>query len=391
MVTGLHKWRKIARGLFLGTAVAAVSACQVTAPTIGAGPSVDRDEPVPVALLLPYGSGKQGDQVVAKAIEDAARLATADLEGAKIDLRVYNTAGSAATGASVAAQAVNDGAQVVLGPLYADVAASVGVALSDTNVPVLAFSNNTSIAGGNVFVLGSTFDNTAQRMLSFAASQGRNRIVVLHGNDTTGTVAKAAVSKAAGSSGVTIASTISYELSQAGVVGAIPTVRSSLRSSGSTGLFLTSPTSGALPLFAELLPEAGVNTNEVKFMGLSRWDIPAEALGLKGLQGGWFALPDPGLAAQFNNRFQAATGRAAHPLAGLGYDGISALGTIIASGANAIDSNALTRPSGFAGVNGVFRLKADGTNERALAIAQIVNNQVQVISPAPRRFGSAGS
>ena len=112
---------------------------------------------------------------------------------------------------------------------------------------------------------------------------------------------------------------------------------------------------------------------------------------MPGLQGGWFALPDPGLAAQFNARFMAAYGEQPHPIAGLAYDGIAAIGALAKSGrADALGAAALTQGSGFAGVGGVFRLLPDGTNERGLAVAQIQNAQVVVIDPAPRSFAGAG-
>jgi hypothetical protein len=368
----------------------ALAACDLPAPVAGGnGKAVNRNAPVQVALLVPYGSAQNGDAIVAKALEDAARMAVADLEGVQIDLRVYSTAAQAATGAAAAKKAIAEGAKVILGPLYADVAAAVGVAAAGSNVSVLTFSNNTSIAGGNVYLLGATFQNTAERVLAYAAAQGRNRVVVLHANDTTGGIARNAVTAAAGTTGTSIVAAVPYELSQTGVVNAVPAVRTAVSSQGANAVFLTSPTSGALPIFAQLLPEAGVNPAEVQFLGLSRWDVPAEALELPGLQGGWFAIPDPGLSATFNARFQAANGRSAHPIAGLGYDGIAAIGAAVKSG-GAIGAATLTKPSGFAGVNGIFRLKGDGTNQRALAIAQIVNRQLQVISPAPRTFGSAG-
>ena len=40
--------------------------------------------------------------------------------------------------------------------------------------------------------------------------------------------------------------------------------------------------------------------------------------------------------------------------------------------------------------NGVFRFLPDGTNERALAVAQVRNGQAVVIDPAPRNFGGFG-
>lgn len=372
--------------LVLGTL--AVAGCQVNFPG-GGFRAVPSDPAVPVAILLPYGSANAGDSVVAQALEDAARLAIGSLSGVRLDLRVYETAGDAATGAAAAKRAVDDGAKVILGPLYADVAAAVGVAVANDNVSVLSFSNNTSVAGGNVYVLGNTFENTADRVISYATAQGRNRVAVLHANDTAGNIARAAVQSAVVKSGATLVAAIPYELSQEGVFNAVPIVRDAVREAGANSVFFTSAYSGALPIFAQLLPENGIQPGDVQFMGLARWDVPSEALSLTGLQGGWFALPDQGLLAQFDSRFQAAFARAPHPLAGLAFDGISAIGAVVRD-AGEIGPASLTQPSGFAGVNGVFRLRADGTNERALAIAQIIDGQVQVISPAPRRFGSPG-
>jgi hypothetical protein len=68
---------------------------------------------------------------------------------------------------------------------------------------------------------------------------------------------------------------------------------------------------------------------------------------------------------------------------------IAAIGALARQGGG-LSTSALTQGSGFAGVTGVFRLLPDGSNERGLAVAEIRNNQVVVIDPAPRSFGGAG-
>ena len=272
----------------------AVAGCQANFPGGGAR-TVSPDRAVPVAILLPYGSANAGDSVVAQALEDAARLAIGDLAGVRLDLRVYETAGYATIWAAAATRAVDDGAKVILGPLYAYVAAAVGVAVANDNISVLSFSNNTSVAGGNVYVIGNTFENTADRVISYATTRGRNRIAILHANDTAGNIARASVQSATSKSGATLVAAIPYELSQEGVFNAVPVVRDAVREDGANSVFFTSAYSGALPIFAQLLPENGIQPGEVQFMGLARWDVPSEALSLAGLQGGWFALPDQGL------------------------------------------------------------------------------------------------
>ncbi|WP_299287117.1 penicillin-binding protein activator [uncultured Tateyamaria sp.] len=355
------------------------------------GPRIDASQPIPVALLVPRGSGQGGDELLARNLENAARLAIRDLNGVQIDLRVYGTAGNAQRAATQAVQAVNDGAQIILGPLYAEAANAAGVAVAAQNVNILAFSNNTTIAGGNVFVLGSTFANTANRLVNYSKSQGRDRIVVVHAQDVAGQLGRNAIQQAISRNGATLAGTVDYPLSQQGLIAAVPRVKAAVDSSGANSVFLTAAPAAGLPLLTQLLPEAGVTPDTTQFLGLTRWDIPRQTLDLPGVQGGWFALPDPSRAAAFRSQYQAAYGDAPHPLAGLAFDGIAAVGALASRGrGNALSRAALTQGSGFQGATGIFRLRNDGTNERGLAIATVQNNQVAIVSPAPRGFSGGG-
>lgn len=383
--------RRTRKALALAAVTAGLAACNVTPIGGGAGGSgVRGDGPTKVALLVPHGSARATDGSLARSLENAARLAAADLGAETVSITVYPTQGTAAGAQGAATTAISEGAQVILGPLYADNAAAVGVVAAGSNVPVLSFSNNTSIAGGNVWVLGNTFENTARRVLQFAASQGRNRVLVTHNNETTGQLANAAIARAAPGTGAQITGAVAYELSQQGIVNAVPTIAAQARATGSNAVFLTGNSAGDLPVISQLLSEAGIGGEDFRYLGLTRWDIPAEALQLPGLQGGYFAIPDQGPLTQFRARYQGAYGSAPHPLAGLAYDGMAAIGAISQRGAT-VGRSTLTSGSGFAGTGGVFRLKGDGTIERGLAVAQIVNRQAQVVSPAPTRFGGAGS
>ena len=365
-------------------------ACGVTLPG-GFGPTLNLSRPVPVALLVPSGSSVATDQVLAQSLENAARLAMSELNGVTIDLRVYSTQGDPTVAGRMASQAVQDGAKIILGPVYAANAQAAGRAVAGRGVNVLAFSNNPDIAGRNVYILGNTFQNTANRLVRFSARQGKSNILIVQGNDRSEAAGARAIQRAIASSGANLAGLVTFDLSQNGVINAIPEISQTVRDSNADAIFMTSGTSGALPFLAGLLPENGIKPSEVQFVGLQRWDIPASALSISGLQGGWFALPDPALSEQFSSRYQATYGTTPHPIAGLAYDGIAAIGALVRAGnADALTSAALTQSSGFIGVNGVFRLRPDGTNERGLAVAQIQNQQVVVIDPAPRSFGGVG-
>ncbi|MCR9125820.1 MAG: penicillin-binding protein activator [Rhodobacteraceae bacterium] len=382
--------RKLSLRLFALLGILGLAACEPVAIG-GGGPTINTDRPVPVALLVPRGSGGAGDDVLAQSLENAARLAIGDLEGVQIDLRVYATAGNGTQAAEAARQAVNDGAKIILGPVYGEAANAAGVAVSGRNVNVLSFSNNASIAGGNVFVLGPTFENTARRLTRFASAQGKSNVVIVHSIDVAGQVGRNAIQSAASSARLAVAGIVPYELSQQGVIATIPQVRDTISASGADSVFFTSTTAGALPLYTQLLPEAGVSPQATQFIGLTRWDIPAQTLDLPGVQGGWFAMPDPGMAERFRSRYAAAYGAPPHPIGGLAYDGIAAIGALVGAGkSDALTGAALTQGAGFQGVSGIFRLLPDGTNERGLAVATIENKRVVIIDPAPRSFAGSG-
>ena len=128
-----------------------------------------------------------------------------------------------------------------------------------------------------------------------------------------------------------------------------------------------------------------------KFVGLTRWDTVPQLFALPGIQGGLFAMPDQSTASLFANRYAATYGQQPHPLAGLAYDGIAAIGALVAAGkSDALTKSALTSPQGFRGTSGVFRLLPNGLNQRALAVATIRENQVVILEQAPRSFGRAG-
>ena len=369
------------------SALALMTACAPTVPTTG--PKVDTSKPVPVALLVPQSS--DGTAQIAADLENAARLAAAQLDDLEIDLRVYDTAGDATVAASVAQQAVADGAKIIIGPLYAEAANAAGTAVADDGVNVLSFSNNTTIAGGNVFVLGKTFDNTARRIVSFAAEQGKERAMVIHSDRIDGQMGLNAFQGAAADINLRIVSAQSFELTQESVVNTVPLIRASAEIEDVDTLFLTSSSAGALPLLAQLLPEAGLDPANVHYVGLTRWDIPPQTLELNGLQGGWFAVPDLTRTENFSTQFQEQFGNRPHQLASLAFDGIAAIGALAQAGFDDIlTREALTQPSGFQGVDGIFRLKDDGTNERGLAIATVQDKQVLIIDPAPRSFAISG-
>ncbi|MTH35575.1 ABC transporter substrate-binding protein [Paracoccus limosus] len=377
----------IASALFL----AACDPIETASSGASTGQSIDPTKPVQIALLVPGGTNNADFDWLARSLTNSAKMAAADARGATIDLRVYDSGSDPGTAVAKATEAVDQGAKIILGPLFADSANAVGNAMAPRGVNVLSFSNNADIAGGNVFVLGNTFDNTANRLVSYAVQNGKRRIMVLAEDDAAGQIGSAAIQRAIQANRATLAGTATHPLSKQGIDGVIPNVAQAALSGNVDAVFLTANQGAVLPYLTDKLADAGVSSGTVQMMGLTRWDTPASRLKLKGVQGGWFALPDTRMKGQFEQRYRSAYGEAPHELGSLAYDGVAAIAALVRAGKkNALTTAGLTQNAGFAGVNGAFRLKRDGTNERALAIATIQNGQVQILSPTPTSFGGFG-
>lgn len=393
MFAATAPFRKAAARAMALLAMVWLAACDATLPAgLGTGPlgndgpGIRPGETVQVALLVPQSDPQAGP--VAQSLENAARMALAET-GADIELVVYDTAGQPAQAAARAREAVDAGAKIVLGPLRSETSNAVARAVPEVNV--LSFSNTTSIAGGNLFVLGRTFDNIAQRLVDYGVSNGVRNIAVLHTADVPGQVGRNAIQTAAVRGGAQIVASEGYELNTQSLTAALDRIAPVVQNGNADGLFLTDGWEAGLAQVFQMAPENGISPDAVQYMGLTRWDVRPDGFNLPGIEGGLFTMPSRSQQTAFENRYRERYGSAPGPLAGLGYDGISAVATLLQDQRRpSLSGKALTRSAGFNGTGGRFRLMADGTNQRALAVATIRNRQVTILDPAPTGFGGAG-
>jgi outer membrane PBP1 activator LpoA protein len=374
-------------------AMAVLGACAMPGARVaGDGIAVDASQPVRVALLLPYGSGDPGREQIARSLENAARLAQADLRNATLDLVIYPTAGTTQGGSAAASQAVAEGAKIIVGPLFSTETAGAQPPAASGGLTVLSFSNNPSVAGGNVYILGTTFENTADRLVAYGQSRGLNSFGVVYPAGLEGETARDAVAQAVGRRGAALVASESYNLSVEGIQAAAGPAAAALAGAGANAVVLTDGPTGGLAFVAEALRGNGVT--QAQFLGMQRWDVSAEAMAVPSLQGGAFAAPDPGLIGAFNGRYLTSYGEAPHELAGLAYDGIAAVGALVAQarseGGSPFSTARLTQPAGFAGVYGPFRFNPSGRVQRNLAIITVQNGQPVVAERAARSFDAVG-
>ncbi|WP_226898349.1 ABC transporter substrate-binding protein [Mangrovicoccus algicola] len=348
--------------------------------------------PVTVGLLVPSNAADPQLGLIADSLTKAARLAVSEAEPGMVTLRTYSTAADPGRAQQAAQQAKAEGANIILGPLLAQNAAAVGTLMAQSNTAVLTFSNNTDIAGRNVLMLGDTFENRAAELGAYAASQGKRRVFIINARSAAEQVIRDAAVRGLSGTGVSVVGSGEFDLSQEGLVAALPGIAAAARGAGADALLLTSDTQAALPTLVGLLPDYGLPASQFQYMCMARADIPPSATSLPGLQGCWFTMPDTTPVGEFNRRYIAANGNSPHLLAPLAYDGIRAIAAQASrSGPAGLSPQALINAGAFSGATGTFRFLSDGTNRRSLAVATIRSNTVSILKQASSRLGATGS
>jgi hypothetical protein len=382
------------RCVLLGAALLVLAACAGPAMrSSGDGAAVDPDAQVRVALLVPQGASDPSLQRIARDLVNAAGLAQADLRNADVDLQVYDTRGTFEGGRAAADQAVAGGAQIVLGPLLSVEAAGAQPAAAAAGLDMLTFSNNPSVAGPGTYLLGVTPGNSASALSRFALSRGLSRFGVLYVQGEADEVIRDSVLSAVNAAGGQVVSTQAYPYSQQGVSDTVAVMSVALQNAGANAVFLTERSTAGL--VADGLRGNGLSAEQALLLGLQPWGGDADTLSRPSLQGAVYAAPDPQLLAAFQGRYATAYGEPPHELAVLAYDGVAAIGALIAEaraqGGSPFTTARLTQPQGFAGANGAFRFQPNGLSQRNLAIIEVRNGAAVVISGAARGFGGLGN
>ncbi len=337
---------------------------------------------VKVALILPMTGAGQG-AVAAQSMRNAAELALGEFQGSDLTLLVKDDNGTPEGAQAAAQQALAEGAELIIGPLFAGSVQAAGQVARQRGKPVIAFSTDAGVASQGVYLLSFLVQEEVDRIVSFAASQGRRSIAALIPETQYGRVAGARLQRAATQQGIRIAALEYYPPGQPQM--AVQRMAPVIGGPAPQADALFIPESGdGLPAVAQALQAAGFDPLRVKPLGTGLWDEPRVAA-LPILQGGWFAAPDKRGFTAFAERYRARFNVDPIRLATLSYDAVTLAAALARmQGAQAFTGAMLTNPAGFAGADGVFRFNPDGTNERALTVQEIRGGGAVAISVAPR-------
>lgn len=342
---------------------------------------------VKVALIVPLTG--QGSAIGA-AMRNAAELAVEDFQKPDLQILVKDDRG-APDGAREAAQAaVAEGAELVLGPLFAANVQGAAGAARNAGKPVIAFSTDASVAARGVYLLSFLPQAEVDRVVDEAVAGGRRSFAALIPESTYGNAVEAQFREAVARKGARLVGIERYAPgAPAPAIGRLAGLITGA-GAGADALFLPDTPDG-LAAVAPALAKAGFSPGRVKPIGTAVWNDP-RVFGLPALQGGWFAAADAAGFAAFSQRYQARFGAVPPRVATLAYDAVSLSAALARQyGSQRFADATLTNPSGFSGIDGTFRFRPEGLSDRALAVYEIRGGAAAIVSPAPRTLGPSGT
>jgi len=344
---------------------------------------------VKVAVILPLSApGNAG--LAGQAMRNAAEMAFAEFNAnANMQLLMKDDAGTPEGARAAAEQALNEGAEIIVGPLFAQSVGIVGQIARSRNIPVIAFSTDTNVATQGVYLLSFLPESDVQRIVQYAASVGKRSFAALIPDNAYGTVVEAAFKQDVARRGGKIIALERYPHDKAAMAAPIKTVAQA--AARADAIFM--PDGGdAAPDVAQGLVTNGVNTKKAQLLGSGLWEDDQRISSATVLDGAWYVAPDPTGYRNFAARYRARFKQEPQRTATLAYDAVALIAALVKTqGAQRFSPEVLTNPSGFSGINGLFRFRANGTNERGLAVLRVTPSGGQIISPAPRSFTGSGT
>ncbi|MEO0619756.1 MAG: penicillin-binding protein activator [Pseudomonadota bacterium] len=366
---------------------------QASAPAGGivAETPIARRESVKVAVLLPLSKpGRAG--IVAKSLKQAGELALFEFDRPDVVLFTKDTKGTPEGARDAAMEAVKAGAQLVIGPLFKESVRSASVITRSANIPMVAFSSDAAVAGENVYLMSFLAGDDVPRIINFAAQRGKVRYAALVPKTPYGAIVEQRFRNSVAANGGEVVVVEQYPLDANGMLEPVKRLRAAEEQAAASGApldaLLVPAGQQSMTTLSPLIPYFAIDTKRTQLLGTGDWDYPNVGAE-KPLLGGWYPSPDPQGWREFSQRYVKTYGKPPPRIASIGYDAVSLAISLARNGTGADRFSAanLTRDSGFAGVDGLFRLRANGTVERGLSVLEVQRFGPRVLDPAPRGFG----
>ncbi|MEM7688163.1 MAG: penicillin-binding protein activator [Pseudomonadota bacterium] len=384
-----------ARALTIAGSAALLGACSVIPKTEPAstGPVAEpTPEPTPtalptdaarhrVALLVPLSASDERTSEAGQSLANAVTMALLDTNADNLRITTYDTGRGAG---EAARQAVVDGNKLILGPLIGQNVPAVQAQARSAGVPVVSFSNDIAVASPDVFLMGYMPEQSVERAVKYARSQGSNQFAILSPDNTYGKRAYTAFREALRTSGGNFVARETYSPGNTSIISAAQR----LRTNGGYDTVLIADRGRRAPAPARELKREGAEGTRI--LGTERWSGEAAVTRSAALNGALYANVSEKRLLQFVDSYEQRFGTTPDRLATLGYDAVllSIRMTRDWQVGTPFPTQELFNQGGFLGIDGPFRFDRRGVAQRALEVRQIQNGKVLTAEAAPTSFAN---
>ncbi|MFQ6778046.1 MAG: penicillin-binding protein activator [Alphaproteobacteria bacterium] len=372
-----------------------------------------------IAVLLPQ-SGP--NSTISSGIRNGIELSVLQNNLSKLSVSFYDT-GLDANNAIKSALSSNP--EIIVGPLFGQNANILRIE-KDIDTPVISFTSDATALGDGVMTINLMPTNSIEMIIREMVSDKINDFIIISPNTESGKIMAGAAKTASEMYGTTVRGIFYYTESDNEALKKVSETASMNKARISankrareilsdilTNETLTNleksklnyelsklskiETLGNLPytgvlflgnandskMIGSFLRYYGVDSKSVRFYGTAMWDNTDIVSDFTMIGSKYAALPQQD--ARFSTLYEYIYGAAPTRLATFGYDAMNiAIGTIYSNKPNAAY---LLDPSGYAGSDGIIRLKPNGDSERGLRIMELNGTgNAQTIKNAPDNF-----
>ena len=390
--------------------------------TYGAGMYAPMEDLKNVSVLLPL-SGPNA--TVGRSISTAVEMAFLQRKFDNISVTFFDVAGNKLQKQEIIMSALATQPDIIIGPVFAEDVQMVRTMKPD-HLPVLSFSSDVAALGNGVMTMALLPTQSVEAVVREISFDKAHSFIIFAPKTKSGELMAGAAVQAANTLDVPLSGLFYYNegdsesIKQAAKRGAMFDARAAANNRAREILadilvkerltdaqkaditaqlekISKSDTLGKAPydaiLFlgntsdsktiASFLRYYDVPARDAQFYGTALWDSPDLWNDLT-MTGAKFAAL-PAISPEFSHLYEQVAGNVPNRLATFGFDAANLTIGMLHSNKNM--AAYLLDPSGYRGLDGLFRLRPAGTNERALQVVELNGSgDVRIRRPAPSNF-----
>ena len=352
-----------------------------------------KDNKIKIALLLPIGSKDNNLSKLGKSLRDAAFLAKEDLANNLLEIRTYDTYGNTRKGILAYNVALEEKNEIIIGPYLSTVTKEISNQIPFNSVNILSLSDDSTIVGRKIFILGDTVVNRANNLIQYAINNKKYRFAVIGPvKDDNNKILSLISNKILMHRGtITFSSYYSNDVSA--ISDLAQDIKNRIIQTNTDVIIFTGEPDKRMSHLAAELADITVNKKDkgIQIMVLTHWENSASILSEPALQKAWFTMPDQRFRSFYENKFINKFGYIPHPKSNLAYDAVASLGVLHKNLTNNENDyfdkfNGLFNRNGFIGIDGIFRFNNDRIAEKELSIIELISGKPKMLKQAKSRF-----